>query len=167
MKEPCAGGLGKGVAVVAAGPLAGDLGRCPVCRGLRWVLPDGVEAALAALDGDVRLETLPAGLLGRLTDTQAARLQGIAAQIREEVGDAWSPRERGQTPGGDGDGGRHLHLHGADAVKAAALALDALREARAAPPERIVEIYRARAGLAAAPGNGAGGDGAGTDGGAA
>ena len=161
-KEPCAQCLAKGTVLVdrkGASALDGKSllveVRCSACRGLRWALPKTALKGVEVLGSDVRLETLP-GALPRVTDKSLERLGALLAQIREEAGDAWSPRDKGQA-GGD-DGGRHLHLHGAEGAAALKEAAGMLTALLAAPAEQVVAVYRARAGLPAGtpPDNGAG-----------
>ena len=76
-----------------------ELTRCETWRGRKWVLPEEVQAVRAATGGDIRFETLP-------TQPPAVDPEGLGAcrsilrQFREEVGDAWSPREQSTTPDG-------------------------------------------------------------------
>jgi hypothetical protein len=85
--------------VEGAEPILGEI-RCETCRGRKWVLPAAVQAVVAATDGDIRLDTLP-------TRPPAADPEGLEAlrsilrQIREEVGDVWSPREQSTKPDGN------------------------------------------------------------------
>ncbi len=101
------------------------------------MLPDAARAIITALNGDVRLETLIPMLQGLPSATPRfnERAAELLRQIREEVGDAWSPRDKGETPEDAGGGGQHVHFHGKDAVEAA---LEGLRRVQEMTPEQVV-----------------------------
>ena len=115
-------------------PLASVNRRCDICKGRKWLLPPEALALEIVLERDVRLDTLPAlppGGSGEWLD----RARDLLGEIREEVGDHWSPRDRGQT-GGESSG-QHLHLHAADAEVLRGM----LEMVRALPAERRVALY--------------------------
>jgi len=86
----------QGGEVRGAEPILGEI-RCETCRGRKWVLPDSVQRVLRATGGDVRFETLPAQ--PPVVDPEGLEAcRDILRQIREEVGDAWSPREQSTGP---------------------------------------------------------------------
>jgi hypothetical protein len=63
-----------------------------------------VQRVLRATGGDVRFETLPAQ--PPVVDPEGLEAcRDILRQIREEVGDAWSPREQSTKPDGSLVGG--------------------------------------------------------------
>lgn len=108
-------------------PILGGV-RCEVCGGRKWIVPAAVQQVVIATGDDIRLDTLatrppavdPEGL---------AALRDILRQIREEVGDVWSPREQA---------GADTHVHGD--VNAVVITGDKaqyiakLRAMRGAPP---------------------------------
>jgi hypothetical protein len=73
--------------------------RCPTCRGRGRVIPADVLMLLQAAEGDFRLAMLTAPP-AHVDSTVLADLRGILRQIREETGDAWSPREQSVKPDG-------------------------------------------------------------------
>jgi len=148
-KVPSTGGAGRRI---PAEPVKATR-RCETCKGRRWVVPADYQRYVALLEGDVRLETLPElppGISGEWMDRAADRL----AKIREEVGDHFSPREKGEAPEGGAAGDRHLHLHAGDVAGLTKL----LEQIRTMPAEHAVAIYQTP------PRAGAGGDGRGGDG---
>ena len=71
--------------------------RCETCRGRKWILPESVRRVVATTGDDIRLDTLPER--PPAVDPEGLEaLRSILRQIREEVGDAWSPREQSTGP---------------------------------------------------------------------
>lgn len=167
---PCPMCLGQGsvrpaaqlaTAHAAEAPVAIPPVRCPTCRGRQWVLDEAVEAQLRALHAAggrilpsvlLELDEL-AGLLPVTVPSVAlAELQGLIKDVRAEMGDAWSPRERTAAPDAAGTGqqvtvvfaGQHSTY------------VERLRALRAAPPA-LGDGDTGTNGSAHARGNGDGG----------
>ena len=89
----------QGRAVRNADPVKGTI-RCETCRGRKWILPDRIRRVVAATGDGIRLDTLPER--PPTVDPEGLEaLRSILRQIREEVGDAWSPREQSVKPDGN------------------------------------------------------------------
>lgn len=139
-REACQTCVGQGVVLEAAaqGGQAAPR-RCESCRGRKWVVAPEVTAYVEALDGDVRLETLPQ-LPPAPTPGWTERLDGLLVQLRQEVGDHFSPRDKGQVSEEQPRG--TLVFVGTDAARAVG---EAFAQMLVAPPEKIVELYQQRA----------------------
>lgn len=93
----------RGRTVPKADPVKGTI-RCEVCRGRKWVLPERVQHVLATTGDDIRLDTLPER--PPAIDPEGVEfLRDLLRQIRDEVGDGWSPREQSTKPEGSLVGG--------------------------------------------------------------
>ena len=125
----------QGRVVRGAEPIRGTV-RCETCRGRKWVLPDSVQRVLRATGGDVRFETLP-------EQPPAVDPEGLEAcrsilrQIREEVGDAWSPREQSTKPDGSLVGGDVNMIMIAGDKQSYIAKLRAMRGAPPLPPPSV------------------------------
>lgn len=120
---------------------------CGICKGRKWVLPAYVREAAKTLGGDLRLETfLDQMPVEHLSLADLEQLGAILDAIGRELGDHWSPKDRGEAPEG-GEEHKHLHLHGGAAVALA----EAFRTLLAAPSGQVVELYKALAGKPALP----------------
>ena len=155
LREPCPGCVGTGQTTITEPAKGGKKETkkqqvCPACRGKRYRLPEDVIELVNALRGDVRLETL-IPLLRTIPGASPKfneRAAEILRQIRDEVGDAWSPREKGTAPGVAEDGGQHVHFHGAETVDAVLRGLKVVREMSSADVVELSERELARRGKA-------------------
>lgn len=135
----------RGRTIRNAEPVKGNT-RCERCRGRKWILPVEVQRVLAATGGDIRFETLPDA-------PPAVDPEGLDAcrdllrQIREEVGDAWSPRENATKPEEHTSGGVNMVVITGNKEEYIAQ----LRALRGAPPLPALPV---EASPASAGGNG-------------
>ena len=119
----------QGHAVRGADPVKGTI-CCETCRGRKWILPAAVQRVVETTRGDIRLDTLPER--PPAVDPEGLEaLRSILCQIREEVGDAWSPREQSTKPDGNHvSGDVNMNVVGGDKQSYIAK----LRAMRGAPP---------------------------------
>jgi hypothetical protein len=142
LREPCPGCVGAGQTTITEKKGKTEVKRqqvCPACRGKKYLLPEAVIMLVKELRGDVRLETLIPLLeaIPGATPKFNERAAEILRQIREETGDAWSPRDQGKVPDAVVDGGQHVHFHGAETVEAVLRGLKAVQELT---PEQVVSL---------------------------
>jgi hypothetical protein len=131
-KQLCPTCIGTGVTMKQKQPVV-----CVKCEGKKWVLSKAGEQLHKAKGDALSFETLdelPPALSQEWTD----RMLEILSKIREETGDVFSPKEKGEV-GPTSIEQQHLHIHAGDALQEATTVLKQLLQAS---PEHVLQMYQ-------------------------